>query len=92
MKYMIKWQIPTGTYQASIERFLKQGAPPPPGMKTVGRWHAPGSTYGWHLVEGNDSVALAQHVAEWAALIELEVTPVIEDADAANALSKVYGK
>jgi hypothetical protein len=47
---------------------------------------------GWVLVEGDDSVALAQHMGEWANLLELQITPVIEDAEAASGLAKPYGK
>jgi len=90
MKFMVTWKISPGSYKPAIENFLSSGAPAPPGMKTVGRWHTPGSSCGWHLVEG-DAGALAQHVAEWANLVELQVSPVIEDAEAAASLSKVYG-
>jgi hypothetical protein len=48
-------------------------------MALVARWHAPGSAYGWALIEGNDTTALAQHVAEWANYLQLRVTPVMED-------------
>jgi hypothetical protein len=61
---------------------------PPKGLKTVGRWHVPGSTLGWHLLEGDDPTA----VTEWADVIELDVNPVIEDAAAAEAASRVYEK
>jgi hypothetical protein len=44
------------------------------------------------VVEGKDPTALAQHIAEWANLLEFQITPVIEDADAAKALSSVYAK
>ena len=92
MKYMIAWKIPPSSYKAAVDAFLDGGAPVPPGMKTVGRWHTPGSISGWHLVEGDDVEALAQHVAEWAGKIDLEVSPVIEDEAAASSLSKVYRK
>jgi len=91
MKYMITWQIDPGAYKATVESFLEGGAPVPEGMKTLGRWHTPGSISGWHLVEG-DVETLAQHVAEWGAKIDLEVFPVIEDEAAASSLSKIYGK
>jgi hypothetical protein len=35
---------------------------------------------------------VAQHVAEWADLLECEVYPVMEDAEAATAAKKVFGK
>lgn len=90
MKFMIVWRIAPGAYQTSVENFLSTGAPAPSGLRSVGRWHVPGSARGWHLVEG-DPQAVAHHVAEWANLVELEVSPVIEDAEAAAGLSKVYG-
>jgi len=42
------------------------------------------------LVEGNE-LSIAEHPAEWAGLLELKITPVIEDAQAAESLSRVYG-
>jgi hypothetical protein len=92
MKFMITWKIRPGSYKPAVEEFLRAGAPAPRGLESIGRWHAPGSTLGWHLVQGNDATALAQHVAEWANLVDLEVTPVLEDADASAGLSRVYAK
>ncbi len=91
MKIMIAWHIPPGSYKAAVDAFLSSGAPAPEGLTTLGRWHAPGSSNGWHLVEG-DPVAAAQLTAEWGHLLEFQITPVIEDEDAAKALSAVHGK
>jgi hypothetical protein len=92
MKFMISWKIPPGSHKPAAEGFIRSGAPPPPGLKMIGRWHAPGSGYGWALAEGDDATAVAQHVAEWANYLDIQVTPVIEDSEAAAALSKAYGK
>lgn len=91
MKFIVSWKIPTAHHKAAGERFLTSGAPAPAGLTILGRWHAPGSACGWLLVETQDPKALYEHVAEWASLLELEATPVIEDAEAAEALAKVYG-
>ena len=56
------------------------------------RWHVPGSTLGWHLFEVDNMTALAEHAAEWADLLELEVYPVIEDAAAGEAAKKALSK
>jgi len=32
------------------------------------------------------------HMAEWASLLELRITPVIEDGQAAASLSQVFNK
>jgi Protein of unknown function (DUF3303) len=92
MKFMVTWRTRPGFYNVAVQKFLKTGGNPPAGLKTVGRWHVPGSILGWHLLEGDDPMVVAQHVAEWADMIELEVNPVIEDAAAAEAASKVFGK
>jgi Domain of unknown function (DUF3303) len=62
----------------------------PEGLNSLGRLHAPGSGYGWLIVETEDAVALAQHMAEWASMLELKIIPVIGDDEAENAVSKVY--
>jgi len=92
MKFMIAWKIPPDGYKPAVEAFPSGGAPAPPGLKLVGRWHTPGSATGWLLMEGNDGSALAQFAAEWSGVAELDISPVIEDAEAATGLSKVFKK
>ncbi|PYX07370.1 MAG: hypothetical protein DMG88_14685 [Acidobacteria bacterium] len=92
MKFMVTWRTRPGLYKTAVQQFLKAGGPVPQGLKTVARWHVPGSILGWHLIEGNDAALVAEHVAEWADLIDLEVFPVIEDGQAAAAAAKVLGK
>ncbi|MGP8243392.1 MAG: DUF3303 domain-containing protein [Bryobacteraceae bacterium] len=91
MKFMVAWKIPPGCYKAAVERFLSTGAPNPEGVKTIGRWHAPGSACGWHVVEG-EAAAVAQLEAAWGDLLETQITPVIEDGEAAASLAKAHGK
>jgi Protein of unknown function (DUF3303) len=91
MKFMIAWKIQPGCYKAAVERFLSTGAPDPSGLKTIARWHAPGSAYGRHVVEG-DATALTQITAMWVDVLETQITPVIEDGEAASGMAKVYGK
>lgn len=90
MKFMLSWNIAPGDHQSTAERFLQSGAPMPEGLTMLGRWHAPGSSHGWVLLESNDAVALSHHVADWSNLLEIDVTPVIEDEDAATALGRAY--
>jgi hypothetical protein len=76
--------------KTAIEQFLGTGGPVAPGAKTIGRWHAPGSVIGWHLIEG-DLAAVSQHVAEWAELLEYDIYPVMDDAEAAAVAKKMFG-
>lgn len=91
MKFMVAWKIPPGCYKAALDRFLSTGAPDVPGVKTIGRWHAPGSAHGWHVVEG-DAAGVAELEAFWGDLLETQITPVIEDAEAASSLAKGRSK
>jgi hypothetical protein len=91
MKIMVAWKIAPGCYKAAMERFLNTGAPDTEGLKTIGRWHAPGSAYGWHVYEGTIAAA-AELAAFWGDLLEFQITPVIEDAEAASSLAKVLRK
>lgn len=91
MKVMVVWKTVPGKYKTAVDHFLKSGGPVPDGAKTVGRWHTPGSSLGWHLIETRDLGLVAEHVAEWADVLELDVYPVIEDAEAGAAAKKVFG-
>ena len=91
MKSMLSWAIACANHKAAGVSFVRSGAPMPDGLTLLGRWHAPGSVTGWVLVEATDTKAVYEHVAQWAGLLELQVTPVLEDAEAAEALSRVYG-
>ncbi|MBP1595446.1 MAG: hypothetical protein H6Q05_823 [Acidobacteria bacterium] len=92
MQIMVVWKTVPGKYKNAVDEFLRKGGPVPPGARTVGRWHTPGSTLGWHLIETDSLTAIAQHIAEWAELLECEVYPVIEDAEAGAAAKKAFGK
>jgi len=92
MKFMITWNLPSATYKTAIERFLSTGAPVPTGVKSLGRWHSVDENIGFHLVETDDGVALMQHAAEWKDLLELSIVPVLDDAQAGEALSRVFKK
>jgi hypothetical protein len=91
MKFMVTWKIAPNCYKAAVDRFLSTGAPAPKGLKTIGRWHAPGSASGWHVVEG-DATAVAELQAVWGDLLETQVAPVIEDEEAGSSLARAQGK
>jgi hypothetical protein len=92
MKVMVVWKTVPGKYKTAVAAFLERGAPVPAGAKTVGRWHSPASTRGWHLIETNDLGLVAEHVAEWADVLEVDAYPVLEDAEAGAAAKRALGK
>ena len=89
MKYMLCWSIEPQYYDTALDAFLEGGAPMPEGLTALGRWHVPGSNKGWLLCETDNIVILAQHVAEWAPLLNIEVNPIMDDAQAGEAAARV---
>ncbi len=80
-KYMITWNIPPANYAAALDRFEQQGAPVPPGVELLGRWHEPGSSRGFILVQADDPAGIAKHLSGWNDLVEHRTTPVIGDEE-----------
>ena len=91
MKFMGTWRLRPENHRSAAERFLATGAAPPDGVTILGRWHAPGSVSGFTLYDVSDMTAFSAHVGEWSDLLDLDVTPVLEDAEAGAAAKTVMG-
>ena len=90
MKYIVSWRLPQGTYNAAIARFLEGGGAPPEGVNMIGRWHGMDGG-GFAIAESSDPKALYAWLAEWSDVIPVQITPCLEDADAAEVLQAVKG-
>ena len=88
MKYILSWNLPQGTYNAIVKRFLETGGAPPKGVELLGRWHGMNGQ-GFAVTESNDPKALFKYQAQWADLIAIAVTPCLEDADAGEVLASL---
>jgi Protein of unknown function (DUF3303) len=88
MKFLSTWSLRTDTHREATTRFLKSGAQPPEGIKTIGRWHYADGSGGVHVVECDDAQLLADFAAQWSDLLEIDIRPVVEDAQAGAALMK----
>ena len=88
MKYIVSWKLPQGTFNAAVARFLETGGAPPPGVQLVGRWHGM-SGQGFAITESNDPKAMFKYQAQWADLLEMTVTPCLEDADAGAVMASL---
>ena len=61
---------------------------PPKGVKLIGRWHG-ASTKGVAIAESNDAKAIYAWAATWADMIEIDVTPCLDDGEAAKVLKSL---
>ena len=89
MKFIVHWTQSQSTYRSAIERFLKNGAAPPPGVTLLGRWFGMNGS-GFAIAETDDAKALFGYIAEWSDVLTLEVTPLVEDAEAGEVLAALY--
>jgi hypothetical protein len=88
MKFMVRWKIPCAARVAAEQRFLATGGAPPAEVKIVGRWHG-ASSWGVAIAETSDARALYTWVQQWNDLLELEVTPCLDDAEAAEVIASL---
>jgi hypothetical protein len=88
MKYISHWRIPPTSIDAAIKKFLETGGAPPEGVKMLGRWHGMNGQ-GFAISESNDAKAMYEWYAQWANVMEVTVTPCVEDAEAGPILASM---
>ncbi len=91
MKYISSWRIPPSSIDAAIEKFLATGGVPPEGVKMLGRWHGMNGQ-GFAISESNDAKALYQWYAQWSNVMEITVTPCVEDAEAGPIMAAMASR
>jgi len=92
MKFMTTWALPGENIANAAARFLSGEAPPPAGVKILGRWHNADLSGGFSLVECDDAVAAYTDAAQWADLLELNTVPVLDDAEVGPVLAARFKK
>ncbi|HUZ46709.1 MAG TPA: DUF3303 family protein [Terriglobia bacterium] len=87
MKFMVTWSTNPAHQKEATAQFLETGGGPPEGVKMLGRWH--GSGMGYVLAETSDVKAIYEWTGRWQNLLQFVVTPVMEDAEAAEVMKKI---
>ena len=88
MKFILTYTLKQESRDRAFARFLKTGAPTPKGVTLLGRWTRLDVAGGCLLAESNDPKALAAFSRDWSDVCELQLMPVLEDADLAQVLKK----
>ena len=91
MKFMLQfsWKPDAKTRDEAIARFRETGGLPPKSAKLLGRWTRADFGGGFDLIETDDAQALAEFSLMWSDLMQLEITPVLEDGPLAEVLQRV---
>jgi len=87
MLFVTIFRFPPEKRQAVVERFMKTGGMPPPGVKLLGRWHDLGGGRGFTVSESDDPVAAGKYFYDWTDLMTFETVPVSNDEQLAKILA-----
>jgi hypothetical protein len=88
MKYIAIGTLHPGTFNATIQRFMEAGGLPPKGVNILGRWHGM-SGQGVAICEAEDPKAMFEWRVQWGDLLEMTITPCLDDADTGVVLASM---
>lgn len=84
MLFMINFSIEASNVREANERF-SSGEENFFGCELIGRWHAPGNI-GVLILGANDVVSINKYMRQWDDLVDVSVTPVMDDDGALKSL------
>lgn len=88
MLYLARWTIRPEHRDKAIERFSQAGAPPPMGIRVIGRWHTIDQSGGLVIAEANDPLDMGRWCLQWSDIFHFDITPVVDDADLMSILGR----
>ena len=91
MKFMMTfhWAPDTQQRAEAIARFQQTGGLPPDGVRLVGRWTRADLGAGFDLLETDDRSKLTEFAYQWSDVMELDIVPVLDDAELSEVLARV---
>ena len=86
MVFHITYELSCGQRNDAQKRFKATGAPPPPGVTMMGRWHCAEGLRGFIVAESSDAEAIAKWTQGLTDLLSFAVTPVVTDEQLARVI------
>jgi len=86
MKFMLRWRVHADKRHDIFKVFSQMTAKDDDenvgvGVKLIGRWHDLAGFTGVAIAESNDLQAVENWALSWNHAIDLELTPVLDDAE-----------
>src|SRR5262245_36536061 len=85
-QYMVVERFKNGDAAAVYRRFREHGRMTPDGLKYVASWVSADLSKCFQVMECADPRLLEQWIACWSDLVDFEVVPVIQSAEAAQRI------
>ena len=86
MLFMVVEKFRNQDAKAAYRRFRNMGRVMPDGLSYVGSWTTADLSRCFQLMETNDVTLLQKWVADWNALVEFEIVPVVSGNETLEAL------
>lgn len=95
MKFMVHWSIDQDKWLPILEQWASMSdaerADAGPEVSIIGRWHDTGGRTGVLIAETSSVAALYTYLGKWNPHMDVEVTPVLDDAESAAVARAVIG-
>jgi hypothetical protein len=95
MKFMVTWKIHSEKKHETIKLWSsltpQQRADAGSGVKILGRWHNVGESTGVAILETDSTAAMALYLLQWNSMMDLDISPVVDDEEAAAVGKKFLG-
>ena len=82
--YMVIEHFRGGNAKPVYERFREHGRMAPDGLVYLASWVDEGLTRCWQVMETDDPILLEDWMTQWRDLVDFEVYPVLDSAEAAE--------
>ena len=77
--------------KGTIKKFMETGGMPPEGATMLSRFHNVDGTGGFAIVESDSPAALADYALDWNGMIQINITPLMDDETISSVLGKKFG-
>jgi hypothetical protein len=86
MKFMVRWRVHDDKRHDALKAFSQMTAKDDQAdigerVKLIGRWHDLAGFTGVAIAESDDPQAIANWVLNWNSILDVEVTPVLDDEE-----------
>ena len=79
MLFKFAWQHSTTARDTTIKKFMETGGMPPESVTMLSRYHNIDGSGGFAVAETESSAALADWALDWNGLIDVTITPIMDD-------------
>ena len=91
MLFKMAWTHSPEARDKTIEQFMTTGGMHPDNIELLSRYHNLDGTGGFAILESTVPAALADYALDWNGLIEIVITPIMDDETIGAVLGKKFG-